>query len=412
MSDLQFIDFLGQWEGFRAGSARQFESGPGHPWPAVSIELVELEEAPLICGLCGRTFACAHDRTMRFIRDLPILGWDTWLRLPRRRVPCPDCGPQLEHLPWLDPYARLTRGLAEAVARLCQIAPVRDVAAHFHLDWKTVKKIDKAHLEKRLGPVDLRGVTVLLMDEFAIQKGHRYATTIVDPLTKRVLWVGRGHTRESLQPFFELLGPEGCRAIKAVVMDMSAAYEKEVRLHCPQADIVFDLFHIVAKYGREVIDRVRVDEANRLRQSGKKARYVVKSCRWLLLRNKENVTRPKDRIRLQELLAANKALWTVYVLKDDLKHLWDFHYPANARRFWDQWYARAVRSRIEPLRRFAIRLKPYLPGIIAHCRFRLHTSLLEGINNTIKVIKRRAYGFRDDAYFFLKIRAAFPGIGR
>ncbi len=412
MSDSESIAFLGQWEGFSVASAERREPCPERPWAEVRIALQADPGRPLRCSGCGGTGEQVHDVTERWIRDLPLLDAETWLRVPRRRVACPRCGPRLETVPWIEPYARVARRLAESVARLCRDLPVLQTARYFRLDWKTVKGIDKAHLEKSLGPVDLRGVTVLLMDEFAIQKGHRYATTVVDPYTKRVLWVGRGHTRESLRPFFELLGPEGCRAIKAVVMDMSAAYENEVRLHCPQADIVFDLFHVVAKYGREVIDRVRVDEANRLRQSGRKARYVVKSCRWLLLRNKENVTRPEDRVRLRELLAANKALWTVYVLKDDLKHLWDFHYPANARRFWDQWYARAVRSRIEPLRRFAIRLKPYLPGIIAHCRFRLHTSLLEGINNTIKVIKRRAYGFRDDAYFFLKIRAAFPGIGR
>jgi len=175
------------------------------------------------------------------------------------------------------------------------------------------------------------------------------------------------------------------------------------------ARIVYDLFHVVAKYGREVIDRVRVDQANRLR-ADPKARRVVKSCRWLLLRNKENVTRTEDRIRLRELLAANRPLLTVYLLKDDLKHLWDYRYPKAARRFWKQWYSRAIRSRIEPLKRFALKLKPYLDGIIAHCRWPLHTSVIEGINNKIKVIKRMAYGFRDDEYFFLRIRAAFPGI--
>ena len=102
-------------------------------------------------------------------------------------------------------------------------------------------------------------------------------------------------------------------------------------------------------------------------------------------------------------------LLTVYVLKDDLKHLWHYRYPAAALRFWKHWYARAIRSRIKPLVAFAKKLKAYLPGILAHCRWPLHTSVIEGINNKIKVIKRMAYGFRDDAYFFLKIRAAFPG---
>jgi transposase len=409
--DFQSIAFLGQWEGYSTGDVQRLEPGPGRPRPEVWIELRPDKTRPLCCSGCGRRIDRSHDFELRFIRDLPLLDAETWLRVPRRRVQCPACGPKLERLDWLDPYARVTRRLAESVARLCHDVPILQVAGFFGLDWKTVKRIDKAYLENSLGPIDLKGVRALLMDEFAIHKGHRYATTIVDPSTKRVLWVGRGHTRESVRPFFELLGQEGCRKIRAVVMDMSTAYELEVRSYCPQAEIVFDLFHVVAKYGREVIDRVRVDEANRLRHS-RRDRHVIKSSRWLLLRNRENVVRPKDRVRLREILDANKALFTVYVLKADLKHLWDFRYPKVARRFWNQWFAQAIRSRIEPLKRFALRLKPYLEGIIAHCRWRLHTSLLEGINNTIKVIKRRAYGFRDDDYFFLKIRAAFPGIGR
>ena len=136
---------------------------------------------------------------------------------------------------------------------------------------------------------------------------------------------------------------------------------------------------------------------------------MIKGARWLLLRNRENLANEEEAVRLEELLAANKKLLTVYVLKEDLKHLWDYTYPAAALRFWKRWYSRAVRSRIEPLKRFAQRLKAYLHGIISHCRWPLHTSLLEGINNRIKVIKRMAYGFRDQEYFFLKIRAAFPG---
>jgi transposase len=185
------------------------------------------------------------------------------------------------------------------------------------------------------------------------------------------------------------------------------SFEEEGRYQCPFVEVVFDLFHVVAKYGREVVDRVRVDESNRLRDD-KPARKVIKGARWLLFRNRENVKR-EDRIKLDELLQANRKLTTVYVLKDDLKQLWNYVYEGSARRSWEQWYSRAIHSRIEPLKKFARRLKEYLPGILAHCRWPLHTSLLEGINNKIKVIKRMAYGYRDDDYFFLKIRAAFPG---
>lgn len=352
-----------------------------------------------------------HDFVQRWVRDLPILDAQTWLLVWRRRVKCPRCGPKLEHLSWLGRYARVTKRLAESVGRLCHVASIKHVAKFFDLSWWTVKSIDKRYLAEKLGPVDLSGVDVIAMDEFAIQKGHRYATVIVEPCTKRVLWVGRGRSRESIRPFFRLLGKAGCQQLKAVAMDMNGAYEVEVKAHCPTAEIVYDLFHVVAKYGREVVDVVRRDEAKRV-SADKAARKVIKGSRWLLLKNKSNIKRQEDRVRLEELLAANRNLMVVYVLKEDLKQLWQYRYSKAALRFWRGWYRRAMRSGIAPLRRFARRLRPYLHGILAHCRYQLHTSLLEGINNKIKVIKRMAYGFRDDEYFFLKIRAAFPGIPR
>ena len=303
----------------------------------------------------------------------------------------------------------MSKRLAESVARLCAVMPIKQVAAFFGLSWGTVKAIDKRYLTETLGPVDLSGVQVAAMDEFAIQKGHRYATVIIDPKTKKVLWVGRGRTREDIRPFFEQLGEEGRKGLKAMAMDMSAAYAEEVRAQCPNAEIVYDLFHVVAKYGREVIDRVRIDEANRLKED-KSARKVIKGAKWLLLKNRENINKDEDRVRLQELLDANHALMAVYVLKDDLKELWRLSDREQARAAWDNWVSCANESGIAPLIAFARKLQKHLKGILAHCSWPLHTSLLEGINNKIKVIKRTAYGFRDDDYFFLKIRAAFPGI--
>ncbi len=409
MSTAQITAVLGAWEGYKVGTVQRFEAGQKGPTAQVWIELRPDPRRAGVCSGCGQPAAPVHDHQERWVRDLPILEAQCYLRVQRRRVLCPHCGPKLEQLSWLDRYARVTRRLAQNVARLCALLPIKHVAQFYGLHWSTVKEIDKQHLQETLGPVDLSGVEAIVMDEFAIQKGHRYATVIADPYTKRVLWVGRGRGREDIRPFFELLGPTGRQKLRAVVMDMNGAYEEEVRYQCPLAEIVYDLFHVVAKYGREVIDRVRVDQANRLRED-KRARHIVKSARWLLLRNKENLRRPEDRVTLRELLHANRPLLTTYVLKDDLKHLWDYRYPKAARRFWKHWYSRAVRSRIEPLKTFATKLKSYLEGIISHCRWPLHTSLLEGINNKIKVIKRMAYGFRDDAYFFLKIRAAFPGI--
>ncbi|HTX73536.1 MAG TPA: ISL3 family transposase [Rectinemataceae bacterium] len=411
MSTPESIERLGDWKGYRVGAVDRYEAGVKGLRRQAWIELQPDPGREKRCSGCNELVDGVHEYQERWIQDLPVWGADTWLLVYRCRLACPRCGPKLEQLDWVDRYARVTRRLADSVARLCQVLPIKHVAEHYGLGWETVKAIDKASLERSFGSVDLSDVEVIAMDEFALQKGQRYATVVVDPRTKRVLWVGRGRNREDVRPFFELLGPEGCARVRAVAMDMLPAFELEVRHHCPQAQIVYDLFHVVARYGHEVIDRVRVDEANRLRDN-RPARKIVKSARWLLLRNRENLPTPEDRIRLKELLQANKALMTVYVLKDDLKQLWSYRTEGWARRLWKDWYRRAIRSRIKPLQHFAKKLVPYVPGILAHCRWPFHTSLLEGINNKIKVIKRMAFGFRDHAYFFLKIRAAFPGIAR
>ncbi len=410
MSKEQITEVLGRWEGYRIGTVGRFEAGVKGPAAQVWIELLPEPGRPMICDGCGQEVAPVHETTKRWVRELPILDAQTHLLVHRRRVLCPRCGPRVERLGWLDRYARVTRRLAESVGRLCALLPIKHVASFYGLSWTTTKRIDKAYLAETLGPPDLSGLEAIAMDEFAIHKGQQYATIVVRPENKEVLWVGRGRGREDVRPFFELLGPDGCQRLQVAVMDMNGAYEQEVRSCCPNAEVVYDLFHVVAKYGREVIDRVRIDEANRLR-ADKNARKVIKGSRWLLLRNADNLT-DDQHVRLGELLKANRALLKVYVLKDDLKSLWDFRDPAAAKISWQRWYRLAIRSRIEPLKKFARRLKGYVRGILAHCRWPLHTSLLEGINNKIKVIKRMAYGFRDDDYFFLKIRAAFPGIRR
>lgn len=408
MTAQNLIKNLGGWEGYRVTTVGPVEAEASGRAREVWIELVP-EKRPGVCGTCGASCKGIHDTCERWVRELPVFGQVCRLLVHRRRVWCEACrGPKVEQLSWLEPWARHTRRFEESVARMCKVLPHKHVAAEYGIDRKTVKTIDKRYLERTIGPPDLSAVRLLAMDEFAIQKGHRYATVIIEPERKEVLWVGRGRSREDVRPFFELLGEEGRARIEAVAMDMNGAYAKEVQAQCPKAKIVYDLFHVVAKYAREVIDRVRVDEANRLKQD-KAARKVVKGARWLLLRNAKNVTRREDKIRLKELLNANRRLATVYILKDDLKHLWEYSYPGAAKRFWKQWYNRAIRSRIEPLKAFARKLNDYMDGIISHCHYPLHTSLLEGINNKIKVIKRMAYGYRDDEYFFLKIRQAFPG---
>lgn len=314
----------------------------------------------------------------------------------------------MESVSWLDRYSRMTRRLAEAVTQACRRLPTLHVAELFGLHWDSVRLLERRALQAALEKLPKAQPKRLVMDEFALFKGHRYASVVLDADTRRVLWIGEGRSRAAIRPFFEELGPEGCARIEAVAMDMTTAFDLEVRQHCPQARVVYDLFHVVAKYGREVIDRVRVDEANRLRHD-KPARKVIKQARWLLLRNPENLKREEQQLRLQDLLAANQSLMTVYLMKAELKTLWSPTTAWGWRSAWKQWLRLAGESEIPALKQFAKRLRGYWRGILSRVRWPMHTGQLEGINNRIKVIKRMAYGYRDSEFFFMKIKNNFPG---
>ena len=242
------------------------------------------------------------------------------------------------------------------------------------------------------------------MDEISIKKHHKYATVISETQRNKVLWVEKGRNEKSLGKFYKKLGKTGCKKVQAVAMDMWPAYEKATHKYCPQSEIVYDQFHIIQNYGR-MINKVRNEE---FKKAGNQEQKVFKGTKYFLLSNRSKVLGEK-RVRLDDLLRVNKPLATIYILKDDLKHLWDYRYVGVAKKWFDGWYQRAIESGIEPLIKFANSLREHLGGILTHCKYPLNTSFLEGMNNKIKVIKRVAFGFRDIEYFFLKIRGAFNG---
>lgn len=406
MLDRKTIEALGGWKGYRVERVA---------WPEGESRTVIIHLKPsaktMHCEQCGSQCRQVHETTIRRVRDLPLFALRVVLVVPRRRAWCERCGgPRLEKLSWLGRYQRVTNRLAEAVSQLLLSSNILAVARFFQLGWHSVKALDKAALQDSVREPDWSQIRYLAMDEFALHKGHRYATVVVDPVSRQVLWVGPGRSRETARAFFEQLPAGVAEQIQAVAIDMTTAYELEIKAHCPNAEVVFDLFHVVAKYGREVIDRVRVDQANKLRHD-RPARRVIKSSRWLLLRNRRNLE-PAQAVQLKELLQANQPLLTAYLMRDELKRLWFYRRPHWAKQAWEHWLAQAQGSGIAALALFAQRLRAYLHGILSRCRHPLNTSVVEGINNTIKVIKRRAYGYRDQDYFFLKIRAAFPGIPR
>jgi transposase len=399
MSSLPF------WEGHVVDSVVERDDG------SLLITLIACPTAEALCGCCRQPCALIHERRWREVRDRDILDRRVWLKVPIRRLDCHHCDARVtEHIAWLDRRSRMTNRVRVWVEALAQLLPIAHVSQLTGLHWHTIKAIDLQRLESLHGQFSAPDVRRLVMDEFALHKGHRYATVVLDAQRMRVLWVGEGNSRAAIRPFFEALGAQGCRQIEAVAMDMNTAMDLEVRQQCPNAEVVYDLFHVVARFGREVVDRVRVDQANALR-ADPKARQVIKRSRWLLLRNRDNLE-SDHAVKLDELLAANAPLSTVYLLKTELKEIWFAPSVREGARRWKRWMRLALESEIAPVIQFAKRLRKYVRGIIASAVYPMNSSILEGVNNRIKVIKRMAYGFRDSAYFFLKIKNAFPGKAR
>ena len=398
----EYIDQLVGIQGYRV-VALHFGEGRKSGDKELVVEIGRME-ARYRCR-CGAEFDTYHDGGQRMIRDLPYGPYKrSWLCFRQVRVDCPDCGVVTEELPFSDPRAGYTKRLAADVAPSCrETRSLKAMAEQYGLDWKTVKEIDERALERELPHPQDTPAKILAVDEFSLKKRHKYGTTVIDAEAPCVLWVGKDRKQDTLEEFFSLFGEENCAGVLSCAMDMWDPYEAAVRKWCPQAEIVCDPFHIISSYGREVVDRVRATETKEARE---KYKGVYKGTRYILLSNSENL-KDWQQERLSELLAINKRLFTAYLLKDDLKRLRQYRSPYWAERFFRGWYRRAICSKIEPLKKFARMLKRRLPGILAHCRYPIHTSVLEGIDNEIEVIKRVAYGYRDEEYFFLKIRGAF-----
>jgi len=342
----------------------------------------------------------------RLIRDLNVGPAQTFLRVEYRRVWCPGCQhARVERLDFADPSKRITHRLARYVYELCQTMTIEDVARHLDLNPKTVKAVDKHFLQQEYGQTDCEGVRILAIDEIAIRKGHQYMAVVLDYETGRVVWMGEGRSKETLDAFFAEMTDEQKQAIEAVATDMWDPYINRIRHHCPQAKIVFDLFHVVKAYG-DVIDAVRREEVRKAK-SRQDYRYI-KGSRYLLLKNRDNLT-AEQRVQLRELLEVNERLSAVYVLKDQLKMIYDYRRRGWARKALYQWCDMAREVDHPAMRRFMKRLHVYEDGILNHCSYLIGTSPLEGVNNKIKVIKRKAYGFHDPVYFAMKVKQALPG---
>ena len=315
---------------------------------------------------------------------------------------CRGCGKvKREQVPWLADNPFYTKRFAYYLGRKCRAMTVKDVARELKLDWHTVKRLEKEYMDKQLRRNPVAAPEVIGVDEVSLRKGHSYRIVVSDLKRNRPIWFGgKARSEESLNLFYEWLGPKKAKKIGLAVMDMWKAFEKSTRKNVPEAAILFDKFHVMRHLG-EALDKIRKQEYARL--SGKDRSYI-KGQKYTLLSNRENLTLD-GRKALKKLLKANKRLNTAYLLKESFGQLWSYQTEGWARRFFDHWKESLKWQRLKPYEKFAAMIERHWDGIAAYSRPENKVSLgfVEGLNNKIRVIQRRAYGLRDEEYLRLKI---------
>jgi len=286
------------------------------------------------------------------------------------------------------------------VGKRCTASTIQDVAKEFRLNWKTVKELDKQYMREKQRRAGKPKPEIIGIDEISIRKGHTYRIVVSDLEKKRPIWFGGlDRSEDSMDLFYEELGPSRCAKIRLAVMDMWPAFESSTVNHT-EAAILYDKFHVLRQLS-EALDKIRKSEFARV--SGKDRRFI-KGQKYNLLSNWENLE-GDSRHALKNLLAANKRLNTAYLLKEQFSRLWDYRYEGSARKFFDTWKASLKWQRLEPFEKFARMVERHWEGIAAHCKPENKVSLgfVEGLNNKIRVIQRRAYGLRDEEYLRLKV---------
>jgi transposase len=368
-----------------------------------TIFTIHQEPRTCRCSACGSRDVRPRGTVERRFRALPIGTRPTAVVLPIPRVACQACGAvrQVE-VPFADPRRSYTKSFERYALELGRRMTIRDVAVHLGVGWDVIKDIQRRDLSRRYAKPKLRHLRRIAIDEIAVAKGHRYLTVVMDLDSGAVVFVGDGKGADALQPFWKRLRPSKAK-IEAVAMDMSAAYRGAVSTHLPGAKIVFDRFH-VAKLFNEKLSELR----RALYREATDVMYkeVLKGTRWLLLKNPENLDPEKDeKRRLEEALALNRPLAAAYYLKDDLRRFWEQPGKRFATTFLDGWLRRAEASGIRIVRQMAKTLAAHRSGLLAYYDVMITSGPLEGTNNKIKTMKRQAYGFRDKAFFKLKILA-------
>jgi len=351
------------------------------------------------CSQCGRP-APGYDRLEeRRWHHVPLWGIPVEFFYAPRRVECPEHGVVVEHLPWNEGKRTRTTAMMGFLARWARRLSWRETAQVFQVSWEAVYRSVDWFVAWGLTHRELQGVESIGVDEIHWGRGLRasnFLTVIyqIDAHCRRLLFVGKGRSKRTLQHGLKALGPAVVQGLRFVCSDMWKPYLEVIAAQAGQALQVLDRFHITMHLN-QAVDQVRRAESGRLRAAGRAAAQKLKQTRWVLLRRGSRV-RGRARQKLNALLSSKLATARAWELKETFAHFWKYRSVLWAGAFLDYWTYRARRSRLEPMKRVARMLRAHDELLLNWFRAKgeISNGAVEGLNNKIRVITRRSYGFR------------------
>jgi transposase len=338
----------------------------------------------------------------RVIHDLPLLSLRVQIEIELAQVLTKDNKRHMESCDFVDKGCYYTKRFCRLISGLCRHMTISAVSKHFNLRWETVKNMDKYHLQNTLpalNPAELFNLKYLGVDEVARAKGHDYMTVVYDLELGQLIWVQEGRTAETFSTFLKQLPDTTKAGILAVAMDMGPPYQKAVKDDLPNADIIFDRFHVMQNYGRAIDNQRRIE----FRKADKTGKDLIKGSRFLLLRNAENLTESQQK-NLTKLLQENENINLIYLLKEQLQALWSCETYEKMGSALENWCQMADQTNMIYIKKFAKSLRRHKEGICNYAKHPLTTARIEAGNVGIGLIRKRARGIRDTDYFKLKIR--------
>lgn len=351
------------------------------------------------CSECHRVAPGYDQLPERGWLFVPLWGIKTYFFYAPRRVQCPEHGVVVEHIPWGDGKRPVTRAMMGFLARWARRLSWRETARAFHTSWECVYRSVEWFVQWGLAHRQLQGVEAIGVDEIHWGKSKRadsFLTVIyqIDRHCRRLLWVGKRRTQATLRRGLKSLGTEVVQGLRFVCSDMWRPYLGVIAAQANQALHVLDRFHITSQLN-QALDQVRRVESGQLRAAGRVEAERLKNMRWKLLRRTSRV-RGKAKRELGRLLSTKLVTARAWALKDLFEHFWTYKSLRCASEFLQFWTWRALRSRIEPMKKVARTLRSHEELILNWFRAKgeISAAAVEGLNNKIRVVTRRSYGFR------------------